>query len=140
VSGLWPYFPYCPEIIPIISVANSWQRKKNTRQWFLGVKFGWAKKTYFVLPRKGKYRFVSLPCPDLRLSNVSGAMALWSKGPLKSSEECRWPKATSPPQELFVWGPEGLVRLVFIYFIAHATSSIVNILRYRYLYIITTPT
>jgi hypothetical protein len=26
--------------------------------------------------------------------------------------EFRWPKATSPPQEIDVWGPEGPISLV----------------------------
>jgi hypothetical protein len=28
------------------------------------------------------------------------------------TEQFRWPKATSPPQELDVWGPEGTIHLV----------------------------
>jgi hypothetical protein len=47
--------------------------------------------------------------------NKTKSRKVWKKLKIKnkkSSEQFRWPKATSPPQELDVWGSEGPIRLV----------------------------
>jgi hypothetical protein len=44
----------------------------------------------------------------------------------KSSQQFRWPKATRPPQELDVWGPEGPIRQVHYIGFRHPRSKMVK--------------